>query len=683
MTKYKIGNDGFVMIDTPLRKKTQKWNESGNVIDPLFISLVNKKKLTNEYLYDKVKSIIYNKNNKVTQIINNKNNELTLSVTSILRAANYNKYLKRRLRKLSLRPLPIKKYISKNKKECNLYSHQLDAMLFLRKRKMMSGKPDVYSLRGCILKMTMGLGKTLTAISYCLTSPRPKCDEKYGENGFPSLIIASKTVMLEWKCQGFDKFFGAQVKVLYLHKDFINGRIHTITRKDIVKYDFVVTTYDVCVTVCNKTHIHEQVYVMGDDHTMMKDKIEYIRNRTRRESNRPNMKGAGVIYGTPWENVIVDESQRFANPKTKTFKYMMAIYGRFKICLTGTPIRNYATDIWAQLRWCGYSGILKAKEWDELGLFKMRGHNLVDAILTVEYNDVDISLPLKHEIDIYVELDKKEKHCYDIVLGIAGEQYDEMMRGGCSFASVLALFTRLRQSCIAAYLITNESKRKKGGKKVNEKKEKMNKAIAPVYKILGDWVSNPLDTSGIKSKKISKILDVLKKIPKGEKVLVFSMFTSVLDLIVKACNIGYLSFEYVQVDGDTKGLDREYRIHKFRTNKSIQGMFMTYKVGSEGLNLIEAQHVICAEPWWTNAVHNQAKARCWRNGQNHEVYVYNIYVKDTIEDRIVEICKKKDDMTKAMLSGTLTRSQVRLDKRTMGKILGRLDYDLDGGTQVI
>ncbi len=56
------------------------------------------------------------------------------------------------------------------------------------------------------------------------------------------------------------------------------------------------------------------------------------------------------------ERVICDESQKLANPKTMTYKCIMAVYGKYKWCLTGTPIRNYETDIWAQLRFCGYKG---------------------------------------------------------------------------------------------------------------------------------------------------------------------------------------------------------------------------------------------------------------------------------------------------------------------------------------
>ncbi len=89
----------------------------------------------------------------------------------------------------------------------------------------------------------------------------------------------------------------------------------------------------------------------------------------------------------------------------------------------------------------------------------------------------------------------------------------------------------------------------------------------------------------------------------------------------------------------------------FKNDINTQGLFLTYKVGSEGLNLTEATHCICIEPWWTNAVHNQAKARLWRTGQTKQVYVHNVIIKGSIEEKIVEICKGKDNIGSKLLRG--------------------------------
>jgi SNF2 family DNA or RNA helicase len=103
-------------------------------------------------------------------------------------------------------------------------------------------------------------------------------------------------------------------------------------------------------------------------------------------------------------------------------------------------------------------------------------------------------------------------------------------------------------------------------------------------------------------------------------------------------------------------------------------MLLSYKVGSEGLNLTEATHCIFIEPWWTNAVHNQAASRIYRSGQTKPVNIHQIKIKSTIEDHILAICHSKDEMAKMFLEDTHYSSAKRvtttLDKTTLGKILG-------------
>lgn len=135
-----------------------------------------------------------------------------------------------------------------------------------------------------------------------------------------------------------------------------------------------------------------------------------------------------------------------------------------------------------------------------------------------------------------------------------------------------------------------------------------------------------------------------------------------------------------RIDGSTKASERLSMIQKFKDQQNSSILLMTYKVGGEGLNLVEANHCICGEPWWTDAVHNQAKARIWRTGQTKDVHVYNIIVSNSIEERILEICKQKEDMAKMYLSkkdgfngddeDQKEKKKVVIDKFTMGKVLG-------------
>lgn len=645
MAAYILGEDGYAKIR--FVKKTNN-PSSQYTFDPNLAEAIRKRKLDKKSILD-------------------------FELTELARGACYNDYLAKVLFEvLNYRPLPIISYLPKEQggKRFKLFPHQTKALIFMKEREKMAGRH--YGLRGGILKMDMGMGKTLTALTHALISPRPSYDEKHGGDGFPTLIIASKTVMIEWKTNGIERFFDRRVKVLYLHRDYIGNGIETVTRAQVVKYDFVITTYDMCSSVCRKRAYHEETYELGDSHTLMKDKIVSVHCRNRNQADKPNITGPSIIYTTPWERVICDESQRFANPDTQTYRHIMAVYGRYKWCLTGTPIRNYTTDIWSQLRFCGYNGVERKQVWIRSGFQTMKTHNLTDAILSMDYQGAHIKMPEKNEYDIYVELEGKEKECYERVLKRTRDAYDLMMNGLCDYACILALFTRLRQTAIAPYLLTAESKREKRLTKVQQNDRNAMAMLKDIYKgKLSSWVYDKSGKAGIYSKKITEIIHVLRKIPPGEKVLIFSMFTSVLDLVAEACQKRVSELKFVQIDGDTKGTSRQTLLRRFREDKTIQGLFMTYKVGSEGLNLTEATHVICVEPWWTNAVHNQAKARCYRTGQKYDVKVHNIYVKDSIEDKVVQICKEKDEMANIMLDGTGQRlKSTGLDKYTLGRILG-------------
>lgn len=523
----------------------------------------------------------------------------------------------------------------------------------------------VYGLRGGILVLKMGMGKTLCALAHSLTSAK-------GE--FPTLVVASKTVMNEWKSEGVDKFFGQSIKVLYLHQDFIGKDIHTMTRKRVLEYDLVITTYDACVQASRKGEYHKQCFEMGDDHTLMKGKILSVHLRTKEQANLPKVTGMGVIYGTPWERVICDESQRFANPDTQTYKCMMAIYGKYKWCLTGTPIRNYQTDIWAQLRFCGYTGVKQTIVWKRQGTTKFREHKLTEAIFSMDYKAAKIELPPKTSLLKFVSLKGKQKEAYDHIQGVARKLYDDMMKSLCSFACVLAMFTRLRQCAIAPYLITAESKREKlKGASAKADKEAVELLKKMTTGGLGAWCHEKGGEAGIYAEKISEIINIIAKIPKGEKVLVFSMFTSCLDLLADALEVRLPDFRLVQIDGDTKGKERATILEEFRTDPEVRGLFLTYKVGSEGLNLTEGTHCICIEPWWTPAVPDQAEARCWRTGQTKPVFIHNVLVQNTIEEKVIAICKEKQEMASSYLEGTeRPLGKVGLDKYTLGRILGIL-----------
>ena len=216
---------------------------------------------------------------------------------------------------------------------------------------------------------------------------------------------------------------------------------------------------------------------------------------------------------------------------------------------------------------------------------------------------------------------------------------------------------------------------------------------------------------GLGSSKIQAILNQIRAIPKTDKILIFSSWTSALDLIAagldgeqprntdnesgpksKELEMGGGLFSgvqsvsrlsttqnsnkigYVLLDGDTK--DRTGVIRQFKQDPSCQVLLMTYKVGSTGLNLTDANHVIRVENWWTYSVSDQADARVWRPGQTKPVTVYEFLVQHSIELHVRSICEQKREMEQTYLSNTSTLAETvtketnRLNATMLRRILG-------------
>jgi SNF2 family DNA or RNA helicase len=574
---------------------------------------------------------------------------------------------------MGYRPLPIKLYLKDKTKALELHKHQVLVIKHMISKEKDSGSEKAYGLVGSILNLEMGLGKTLLSITESLIAPRPSYEgDAFSTKGYPTLVIASKIVMNEWKTEGFQKFFGDKVKVLYYHKSRLSPKAYdSISREQIVEYDFVITTYDAVVSAAKDRNDWEAGVEMGDVHTLMARKIQSIHPRTREQASDPSIIGHRILFHTPWERVIADESQRFSNPTTAIYKSIMAVYGKYKHCLTGTPIRNKGLDIWSQLRWCGYNGVHRAVIWKRSGLVMMREHKLNRYILSLNTKDTDIVLPKKIVTDYTGTFEGKEKEVYDYVLKVTRMVYDEMMAKMANFASVLALFTRLRQLCIAPYLITAESKREKlVAEDLNDDNQALEKLNTLTKGPLSTWIHDKNGTAGIRSTKMQLIIKEIKELPKGEKILIFSMFTSCLDLVRDAIHEFCPDFIIEQLDGDTKDKERASILDAFKNKPAVRGLLMSYKVGSEGLNLTESNHVICVEPWWTPTVGIQSEGRAHRPGQTKEVQVHRIYIKNSIEDRILKICSDKAETAKNFLEGT-NHVKPGLDKYTLGQILGR------------
>lgn len=132
---------------------------------------------------------------------------------------------------------------------------------------------------------------------------------------------------------------------------------------------------------------------------------------------------------------------------------------------------------------------------------------------------------------------------------------------------------------------------------------------------------------------------IQKVIEKGDKCIVYSQWTTMLNLIEKDLEVHQL--EYCRLDGSMSQKKRAKVLSEFRANADLHIFLISLKAGGVGLNLISANHVFLVDPWWNPAVEDQAINRVHRIGQNKPVHVTRLICRETIEQRVLELNEKK------------------------------------------
>jgi len=339
-----------------------------------------------------------------------------------------------------------------------VYPYQIEAHEWMESRETEVNLPVTetdytgytHGIRGGIIKMEMGLGKTLTLLYHTFAMQQKRRER------FPTLVVASKTVMREWIAQGIEKFY-PDTRVVYFHKDFMGDRVRTITAAELRGANLVFTTYDVLLMIYRRNELLARLIEQrANEFAAVPGRIQQINRRERPDYN-PMAVGDAAIYNMPWERMACDESQRFANYKTKTYKSIMAIYSRWTWCLTGTPIRNTAEDIWSQLRFCRFAAIAVPRRWD--GNRSYRTYNLGRFVYVRDYADVGVVIPERHDHVYEVNMCEQQRTLYGAYLQLIRDMFLELAANTTNLMAILAVFTRLRQTAIAPYIIVRPKRR--------------------------------------------------------------------------------------------------------------------------------------------------------------------------------------------------------------------------------
>jgi SNF2 family DNA or RNA helicase len=167
------------------------------------------------------------------------------------------------------------------------------------------------------------------------------------------------------------------------------------------------------------------------------------------------------------------------------------------------------------------------------------------------------------------------------------------------------------------------------------------------------------------SSKIEVLMEQIENKSSHHKILVFSQFVSMLDLIKTELVKKEISFEYLT--GQTK--DRASRVNKFQDDKEVRVFLISLKAGGTGLNLTEADYVYLVDPWWNPAVENQAIDRCYRIGQKKNVIAVRLICPNTVEEKIMKLQETKNKLADDLIKtdGTILKS---FSKEELMEMLG-------------
>lgn len=524
------------------------------------------------------------------------------------------------------------------KKPYELFPHQITAVMFMKMRE----RESRHGIRGGHLCLLMGLGKTLISVAHSLTS-------KKGET--PTLIVCSKSLMMEWKEEGFEKFFEG-VKVLYVHSDFIKkDELAKLTPATYLNYDFVVTTYDVLKSAfVSDAALSEDISVYKTQKYSVDKKRSLFTIRKRNENDIAKAsasasgasRGIASLFYVKWERCIADESHTYVNSDTYVFKAMMSIVAKYMWGMSGTWIRNEVDDIFSQLRVIGYESqdVQTVSDWSKRGMSEYYREKLGECILHMDYEEAGIKMPRLVEKIVSVKMGPRHATLYSQAHSFISKN---TATGAFTYANMFGMLMRLRQISVAPSLIFSEEKdcSKIPGFEIDER-------------LLND---HDLEAT-VNCAKMLELVKLIKSF-NGDKFIIFTSYCSVQKLVQQTINYHLPQTSIHCIDGSTPMNERKAIINDVKTNDDIQGVCMTFKVGSEGINLQTANNVIIIDPWWSPCVHQQAIQRSWRMGQTRDVSVYYLISKNTIEEKILEVCNEKKVVAGTIAETSMTAELIK------------------------
>lgn len=413
---------------------------------------------------------------------------------------------------------------------------------------------------GCLAD-DMGLGKTLQTITFLQF-----VKEKYP--GSTQLVVCPTSLIFNWESE-LQKFCPS----LKFHIHY--GSQRELNETHFTEYDVVLTTYGV------------------------------VRNDLEQ------------LTGFLWQYVILDESQAIKNPDARATKAVRALRAVNRIILSGTPVQNNTSDLYAQFSFLN-PGLLGNREYfnrefaipiDKLGS-QQKTKELKKLIypftLRRTKEQVAKDLPDKTVSVLWCTMEAEQRKLYNHYRdGYRNRLLKKIDQEGIakSGMEVLEGLLRLRQICDHPAL-------------VDKREDALHSSV-----------------------KIEELIREVQENAGSHKLLVFSQFTQMLQLI--KAEFEKAGITYCYLDGKTSLSQRKEQVTQFQEDENIKAFLISLKAGGVGLNLTVADYVYLVDPWWNPAAEQQAIDRAHRIGQKRKVFAYKMICKDSVEEKILKLQERK------------------------------------------
>lgn len=422
-----------------------------------------------------------------------------------------------------------------------------------------------YLEMGACLADDMGLGKTIEALALIL----------HKSSTGPTLVVAPTSVCMNWFNET-RRFAPTMNPIIFAQSQ----------RRDVIEklgpFDLIICSYG----------------IMQNEISMLSE--------------------------VDWATVVLDEAQAIKNMATNRSHAAMALNGRFKMIMTGTPIENHLGELWNLFRFInnGLLGSLESFNSRFANLIQNKNDKIAQLrlkkliqpfVLRRTKSQVLQDLPPRTEITLHVDLSSDEAALYESMRRSAVAKIDGAeVAAGHKHMMILAELMKLRRLCCNPSLVAPD-----------------------------------LNLTSSKLSLLETVVDEL--LENRHKALIFSQFVDHLAIVRQLFDKKKIAYQYL--DGSTTTKNRSKAIDAFQAGDGDL-FLISLKAGGLGLNLTAADYVIHLDPWWNPAVEDQASDRAHRIGQTRPVTIYRLITSKTIEEKIVDLHHRKRDLADGLLEGS-------------------------------